>query len=621
MSTSLREHFSPRALLSPSISLGSSSTQGMARPWGSRVVEGRHRVGAVAVQGRWTKLALASKVQKLIGAKFSHLWHRPRAWTGHQGAKLIWAKFHTCDTAPSLLGLDMPTTAFAGARHHLFRTSIFPRHHHLRQYSYQPTMPTASTLLSGCRSRREAVDDVPRHHSGMIITLELQRRWRRVKEWYTSSYPTCDTGEYEPSWVLARRANLANCKFYRLPEELILQILGNLDYVSKATALRTCGPFMRIMFDRTLFSHTRRFRFSTDIQVWPPFEQPAWSQPYKTYLEMRSLRKQVDRLLDRDRFCDPCRRFREDGRYEKAAQALQGTLWCSHCDKVHKRPLFSPQQRDASSATRICVLAEGKAPFCAHLSIGWDSTQNVISTREELCRHPDHDPAWYTCLKDSFTNHRSPGYERPCLEFMPRHNSHSLNLWSQTEFLLFRLHRAAPVTRAWLQERLTAKAHVLDKMLCPHITARDGQLLLPFGPDRCACFDCPRRIDHSCSSYHSFCCRCNTTKTSGLAGYFIPGEFNWRHTYRCAVCNASYDWRRCGSAVYLKIDTLSGGHNLDLPVQPRFGSRHTYWLYKIHPESWGILDDEELHHVAWCDDINCTSRWRWERLSRLLEDA
>src|SRR5437868_3823744 len=106
-------------------------------------------------------------------------------------------------------------------------------------------MPTASTLISRCRGRREAVDETSHSHCGTTVTLALQRRWRRVKEWYTESYPTCDTGDFEPSWVSARRANLANSRFYRLPEELTLQILGDLDSVSQAIALRTCGLFVR----------------------------------------------------------------------------------------------------------------------------------------------------------------------------------------------------------------------------------------------------------------------------------------------------------------------------------------------------------------------------------------
>jgi hypothetical protein len=389
--------------------------------------------------------------------------------------------------------------------------------------------------------------------------------------------------------------------------------------------MRTCGLLMRISFDHTLFSQTPGYRSARDIGVWPPFEQRASAMPLEAGREMLELQKQVDGLLDRDRFCEPCRQFREDGRYEKAMQALQGTLWCSHCHKEHKRPLFSAHQRDASSATRICVLVEGKAQVCAHLSIGWDSIRHAASITEDLCRHRDHDPAWYTRWKDSIANDRSPGYKKPHLESSPLHDSRYTNMLSETTFFLVRLNRGVPITRAWLQEQLEAKAHVLDKMLCPHVTARDGQLLLPFGPDRCACFDGPSRIDHSCSRNNSscWCCRCNSAKTPGLAGYFVPGEFNRQHTYRCGICRASYEWRRWGAAVYLQISTLRGVGELAWPmsVWPHALFRSHSWLYRLHPESWGILDDEELHHVAWCDDINCMSRWRWERLSRLLLDT
>ncbi|KAH8646214.1 hypothetical protein BX600DRAFT_555916 [Xylariales sp. PMI_506] len=231
-------------------------------------------------------------------------------------------------------------------------------------------MPAASTSLSFFDTQREAVDDTPHRHLRTAFTVKMQRRWRSVKEWYTSSYPTCNTDKYEPSWVLAQRTNLANCRFYRLPDELILQILDGLDYVSKAIILRTCKLFMRIIFDLLLFSQTRGFYPQTAIQVWPPFHRTTSGTPLEAAgLKMLSLPKQVEHLLDRDRFCEPCRQFRDDGKYKKVTKALQRTLWCSNCHKTHKRPLFSPHQRETSSATRLCVLVEGTAPFCAHLSI------------------------------------------------------------------------------------------------------------------------------------------------------------------------------------------------------------------------------------------------------------
>ena len=54
-------------------------------------------------------------------------------------------------------------------------------------------------------------------------------------------------------------------------------------------------------------------------------------------------------------------------------------------------------------------------------------------------------------------------------------------------------------------------------VMSAYFTACDGQLLLLFGLDRCAWFDCPRWIDHSCSSYEALCRRCHTAKTSGRA--------------------------------------------------------------------------------------------------------
>ncbi|KAH8893659.1 hypothetical protein GQ53DRAFT_763237 [Thozetella sp. PMI_491] len=87
------------------------------------------------------------------------------------------------------------------------------------------------------RSQRGSLESTPPARRGTSILADLRPWWLRVKEWYTSSYRTCDTGDDEPSWVSARRANLARCAFYRLPEELVLQILSSLDDISKRIAL------------------------------------------------------------------------------------------------------------------------------------------------------------------------------------------------------------------------------------------------------------------------------------------------------------------------------------------------------------------------------------------------
>ncbi|KAI1404282.1 hypothetical protein F4819DRAFT_447800 [Hypoxylon fuscum] len=465
-------------------------------------------------------------------------------------------------------------------------------------------------MLLRYRSSRRALDNMTQNQLVTTIWAKLKNLSLRVKEWCTSSYRTCDVGEHEPLWVSARRSNCTHCAFYRLPEELVLQILGNLDNATKGIAQRTCGLFMRIMFDPTL-----------------DCRRPAWwfKNSFPSYnVDVLPLLVLPDRdILDRDRFCDDCLRFREDGRYDNAMKALQNTLWCSHCNESHKRPAFSSRQRAASPAIRVCVLAEGKAHICNHESISWvKDLKPITSTKKphQLCRHPDHYLSWYTCWKHFWDDLRGSElilHGKPHINLF-FNEDRPLRISSQATIFLFKLHHQTPVTRAFLQEQLIANAHTLGKMLCPHVTVDDGQLLLPFCSNRCACFDSMPWVNHDCTGVKRLCCRCTAAELRGRTGYFLPTYLFHQHSYKCNVCDASYSWGRYGSAVTITIRALMGSCEPALPKDHCLYRRRRSWAYKLHPESWGILEDDELRHVAWCDDIFCASRWRWEKLSRLL---
>ncbi|KAM7190836.1 hypothetical protein V8F33_009259 [Rhypophila sp. PSN 637] len=434
------------------------------------------------------------------------------------------------------------------------------------------------------------------------VALSVQRSWRKVKDWYTESYTTCDTGEFDPSWVSARRANFTKCAFYRLPEEVISQILGHLDNPDRAMAMRTCGLLLRISFDPTMYTIPWYFEDPPvgDIHVWPPFSPLEFTNDGRGILRLAQDEADIGILLDQDRYCGARRRF-------QALDALiQQKLWCSHCSRTHKRVFFSAQQRAAAltDETRICVLVEGRASFCTHRSLRFDDSgqANVAppasawKDTEEFCRHPDHDPrSWYMRWMGALLDWPSP--ERARLRqfhYRSKMGGSFGNLMSDTRVFFFRLDHSIPITRGLLQEKLAAKAPDLDK----HLFASDS---------------------FSCS-------RCHAAKTPGSSGYFMKGEerhLTQRHEYSCVRCGAEYAWLRDGSAVYLGINKDMGDNVPDLltlgPPSPR--CRRYHWLYIIHPESWGIQNDEEIRHVAWCEDVNCISRWRWESLTRLLEVA
>ena len=156
-------------------------------------------------------------------------------------------------------------------------------------------------MLLRYRSSRRALDNTIQIQLVTTIWAKFHNWSLRVNESCTSSYRTCDVGKHEPLWVSARRCNSTHCAFYRLPEELILQILGNLDNATRGIAQRSCGLFMRIMFDPALDCRTPRWGFEPsfpfcNVDPWPRLVVPDRN------------------LLDRDRFCDDCLSFREDGR-------------------------------------------------------------------------------------------------------------------------------------------------------------------------------------------------------------------------------------------------------------------------------------------------------------------
>ncbi|KAK4214434.1 hypothetical protein QBC37DRAFT_399681 [Rhypophila decipiens] len=413
----------------------------------------------------------------------------------------------------------------------------------------------------------------------------VSRCLRWLKEWWAGSCrssPMPCIDESELPWVLGRRANYANCPFYRLPEEIVLRIMCNLDHVSKAMAIRTYGRLLRIAFDPSLLPpNTKDQGFLrnwclSEISAWPPFEQKEWRVPYQERLALRARWEQMDRLLDRDRFCAPCRRFRDDGRYKNALQALQETLWCSNCERAHKRAFFSAHERTKATAQddpRICVLTEGMARLCPHLSIKLDTTGTTLYPEIEesnrrwieaesrfsrgethTCQHPDHDRVPSPQLR------MDPPLRLENLEPGSRHSPK----FTTTTFIA-NVNGGPHETREWLQERLAEKADALDKMTCPHVTARDGQLMLPFAPGHCACFASHGWPAHTTSTLYKWntglCCRCETARSASgsreghrfMASEDEPGSLNI-HKYKCQTCNCTYTWRRLGSRLYLQVD-------------------------------------------------------------------
>lgn len=187
----------------------------------------------------------------------------------------------------------------------------------------------------------------------------------------------------------------------------------------------------------------------------------------------------------------------------------------------------------------------------------------------------------------------------------------------------------SPITRQSLQELLTQNRESIEAVLCPHIAVDDGQLLLPFGSDQCACFEPPTWIPHDVARHRpgqtaDSCCRCRGLLDPERRGLFMPAfspsaghnrlenRDECEHTYDCSECKAIFTWRREGRLLHLeatKYLSYSPGHWRESTARPT----DEVWLMNIDASPFRI--SPELKHITWCSDDKC---WTSSRLHARL---
>ena len=212
---------------------------------------------------------------------------------------------------------------------------------------------------------------------------------------------------------------------------------------------------------------------------------------------------------------------------------------------------------------------------------------------------------------------------------------------------VFDLDPILPVQKHHIRRFLKSHKDTLSNVFCPHVKPDDGQLLVPFEPRQCACFDkvadnpesgspASSRTSHACTT-NTMCCRCRATRKPERKGYFLPPENHNvsrglligeqaqlpRHSYSCTECNTKYYWVRPQGSykVYLRVQKRiepylvlrAYVHNSGVPTLLA-DPTDINWLRAIDPESWGITDDEEFKHVTCCPEKACARRGRWREL-------
>ncbi|KAM7204248.1 hypothetical protein V8F20_003661 [Naviculisporaceae sp. PSN 640] len=439
-------------------------------------------------------------------------------------------------------------------------------------------------------------------------------------------------------------------------------IVENADCVTRHIMRQTCSIFLAAIGagDARQFEAIRRGNSAHQVVPWEcPYslQHPMWDKlVWPIHEPPRQIgRDQLANLLarDRGRRCDACHEYQESGQIEKTLWLLRHPLWCSGCRKYHPLLFFSAKQRETSPDQRICIGREGKVRLCSHESLTWAQLHSAARSAKysadpvtiKSCSNKSHNSpkSWW----------RSPIF--PELALLHKTSSvtarYSVHItWTSP---VFDLDSNVPIRKENIRDCLASQekeSYLFEHAFCPHVTNNDGQLLLPFEPNQCVCFESHEETITSTAPCHhctemefSFnqCCRCLAAtspynKDNNPQGHFMYTDsldyhkdylanhntsrngfearnLDEHHAVSCSQCHHSrYAWKRSGRGgrrVYIDFVRI-----FDLPESPTSMA----WLKNLDPESWGISQDHTLRHVLWCPESRCSTRQGYSQFLKAL---
>lgn len=170
----------------------------------------------------------------------------------------------------------------------------------------------------------------------------------------------------------------------RIPDELLLQIMGYLDSVPLACLRRTSRIFLR------LYSQC-------DLPLDPPADPGPWPcMSHLNFINKQNLRT----LLSWDKFCGLCFEARSWLLSHPQGQTLsRSRMYCNACRTQHSEGLFSRWERNSSGlGGKVCVAHEGHLRVCQHRVVRWADirrwsaflTASSPDRRVLVCGAPSH---------------------------------------------------------------------------------------------------------------------------------------------------------------------------------------------------------------------------------------
>ena len=446
--------------------------------------------------------------------------------------------------------------------------------------------------------------------------------------------------------------NLTSSPLCRLPEELLLDIMGRLDLVSIHCLRRSSRLFLRL-YSSPIFrsSHGNNKGRLQTYQHW-----------YRSKCQLRDTwPKELQALLDKDmtNYCDDCREKRMHHSWTSKIVALtKDYLHCSGCGIDHPTCLFSKTQRLISPKARVCIGREGFVRVCSHLTVTW---QNITLTGKRLanldtdfatvllnkCKHESHHPKRHK--KDPSLINYQIVYPVVQISGCRNKGTYIDLLWHghlylpNTGFDKEGYNKIATpnlISHQFKQFRKGAAEFIAPEFY-------PGRLLEMncFDPNRCSCLryagidqlpkgwqltphqdpeflPCMRTFDYYQDFGHLACRRYPSSRLGPLRSFemneqdSLQGEqkrFESHHmsinqkTSRIGIsieqCPSD---RQCLQIRYRRSITI-------IPEKCRTTYITWDWCEALDPDSYGLTDDEESFGIIWCQQPHCNNYYKYLR--------
>jgi hypothetical protein len=451
--------------------------------------------------------------------------------------------------------------------------------------------------------------------------------------------------------------NLTCSPLCRLPEELLLDIMVQLDLLSIQCLRRVSRLFLRLYSSPI-------FRNSYNISKSYPASYEHWYEP--KYQLHDSWRKTLPVLLNRDLtgYCEDCQRRRIHQSWTNKSIALtQEYLHCSGCNIDHPICLFSKIQRLIPPITRVCIGREGFVRLCYHKIITWEK---IIQTSLQLaklntnsanvllsqCGHSSHFPKHHNkhpfltnqqtiCPAITVTGNRNSRifieliwYGHLCLPDIgfddEGNNNMAIPYLMRQQLRQFRQGTAEFIVPEIYPGRLL-EMNCFDPNRCSCLRYT-GVEQLPKGWQLTPCqefeFLAGLRTLTRCSEFEHLACRRRPSSRLGSLRSFENNKEESLHeqlrteshyigvqttgtihegSSRVIVCiEPCPTENRCLQIRYKRFITI-------IPEMRRTSYITWAWCQALDPDSYNLTDDNETFGILWCRQPNCKNYYKYLR--------